>query len=330
MDKLLDKDITIKILAVFLAIILWARVQVEVGSQDRIVRFEGLPVTVRNVPDDVAVVSLVPPKVNITVRGQPGLMDQVNRDSFEASVNLAGAEAGQAEFFVGVTVPRGVQLVRIDPDVVAVHLAPIQEKEIPVEIQVEGKPQQGFIAGQPVVNPPTVRARGASPLINQVAKARGTVDLQGAERAVVLNLALSPVDSQGTVLEGVALIPNQVKVSLSIEAVPASIELPVEVAVAGNPGNGLVLGKASSDPSSVRVIGPDYLLRGLSSVRTKAVDVAGATGDVETRIGLDLPPELRAEPETVLVTVKLVRSRGQGRAEGGSWWVFSAPTEYGE
>src|SRR5579875_1491687 len=70
-DRLLENDLVVKIVSVLLAIALWFQVVVGQGASSRDVQrvIPGVAVSWRNLPPDLAVVSVDPKTVTVTVRG---------------------------------------------------------------------------------------------------------------------------------------------------------------------------------------------------------------------------------------------------------------------
>jgi YbbR domain-containing protein len=89
------------------------------------------------------------------------------------------------------------------------------------------------------------------------------------------------------------LTPEQVRAPFGVQVVQvtpptialvfersASKQVPVVPAVEGNPAPGFVVGKATADPTTVEVVGPETAIERVTEALTEPVSVAGATGDV--------------------------------------------------
>lgn len=309
MDRLLEKDITLKLLAVFLALVLWFQVQVEEGNPDRVMTFQGLKVGLRNVGSEMTVTSMDPVDVTITVRGESRVVDQLTRESFEATINLEGVNAGPADFFVGITVPRGVELMKVSPETVSAVVEPVQERQVPLEVRVRGTPATDFEVAGTEAEPTRVTVRGAASLVERVTGGSAPISVAGAATDQMHQVRVVPVDREGDPVEGVTFSPDSARVVATIRRIPATAEVPVEVTISGTPAAGFGVGTAASQPARVTLKGPEGVLASLNSVATLPVNVAGAEETVKAGVRLELPPEVIAEPAVVEVTVDIVPVR---------------------
>jgi YbbR domain-containing protein len=88
----------------------------------------------------------------------------------------------------------------------------------------------------------------------------------------------------------------------------ASRQVPVAPAVEGRPAPGYVIGKVSSDPETVEVVGPESAVKRVSEAMTEPVSVAGARDPVHESVTVGfLDPALRLKaPRAASVVVDVV------------------------
>lgn len=86
----------------------------------------------------------------------------------------------------------------------------------------------------------------------------------------------------------------------------ATVELPVAPRMGGAvPADRALVRMPTPSPRTVHVTGPRSVLAALDSVRTLPVTVEGIRGDFEREAGLDLPPNVVADPARVRLRVEL-------------------------
>ncbi len=80
----------------------------------------------------------------------------------------------------------------------------------------------------------------------------------------------------------------------------------VEPSIYGSPPPGWKIVSIKVDPRKVHVTGPKSIVSKLRKVRTKAVDISGATADVRKKVPLNLPALVTADQKEVEVYVRIV------------------------
>jgi YbbR domain-containing protein len=307
-DRLLNNDLAVKIIAVLVAIVLWFQVtgQGLGGQVQRVVR--GVSVSWRNVPSDLAVASVYPESVSVTVLGSRNVIDALTGSDFGAVANLSNAQPGRQSFYVDITVPRGVSFVGVDPNNVTVVLEQIIEREENLSVVVHGTPAASYRAGAPAAAPPQVIARGTVAALARVATVRAVVDVSGATADVRAQAVPVALDARGQAVKGVQILPQKVDVTVPVTRVLPTATLPVSVAVVGRPAAGYRVAGSTASPATVSVAAPRGVLDSLHRISTQPVDVSGARSDVSALAPLVLPDGvMSAAPAVVRVQIHVRR-----------------------
>jgi len=305
-DRWLEKDLTLKILAVVLAIVLWLRVG---SGQNPVVSvtLSGVSVQAVGLSGDLAVAEIKPPKVDVTVRAPRDLLDRLGPDALAVEVDLSGAGAGQFSLPITARAPRGVQVVEISPTYARVSVDYLAERRVPVQVQVVGVVGEDYRVESPLPSPPEVLARGPRGQVTRVRYAVGEVDVTGATADFSRTVNLRAVDGQGKEVPGVTLSPAVVDVRFTLVKLPPAKEVAVQATLEGRLPAGYRLGEVVVSPSRVRVRGPQERLDALESVSTRPIPLGGLTGDTEREVAVALPPGIvLADPPTVLVYLRVV------------------------
>ena len=180
------------------------------------------------------------------------------------------------------------------------------ERGVRVSLELQQFPPGLEIQGEP---PSTVdvRVRGASGTLGRVSPGDivAVLDLRAARAGRRL----------------FHLTPEQVRVPFGVEVVQvtpptvallfehsATRQVPVVPAVDGKPAAGFIVGKASADPATVEVIGPESAIERVTEALTEPVSVAGARGRVRETVTLGLlDPALRLKTiRAAMVTVQVL------------------------
>src|SRR5438270_6306526 len=157
--------------ALVLAIVLYFVAVNETNPETTVRPSFTVPVQVVNVPS-----GLVPadtsPQVGLRVRALPTVLARVRADSFTAQVDATTARAGSNDLPVNVrsTDPE-VRGVDAEPTVVTINLEEIQERVLPVRVNVTGQVPQGYTQGEARADPDRVTVAGAASLVGRASEA---------------------------------------------------------------------------------------------------------------------------------------------------------------
>lgn len=282
MRSLFFDDRMVWAVSIILAIVLW--VQVSAGAQREVQRtYPDIPVQWRDVPEGLAVLDISPPRVEVTVRGERDLMQQVSREDFTATVNLVEVEPGMVDVFVSISVPRGIQLAQVAPQTVTVSVEESTEAVHPVRVDMVGTPDSAMAS--PTVTPSQVIVSGPASRVEDVAEVVSGVDVSGLQEGLTEQVVCRPLDEDGDEVRGVLVIPRQVEISIMREAAQLEREIPVRPITAGTPPGDLALLSIEMAPPSVNVSGPGSVVEELDHLNTTVLDLTeilrGAEDEME-------------------------------------------------
>ena len=186
---------------------------------------------------------------------------------------------------------------------------PIAERGLRVPLVFENFPDAVEIVGNP---PETVevRLRGASGTLRrlQFGEVMAIIDLRDertGNRMFDMNVGRVQVPRGVQVTQ---VTPSSV--SLILEELGPPRSTPVMPRVEGTPAPGFVVGRVSTDPAMVEVVGPRSRLGRLTGAVTELIDVTGATTTIERTVTIGVSdPYLRlSTPRQAQVTVEITQA----------------------
>lgn len=311
MDKILERDLSLKILSVFLAVILWFQV-VSQQNPERQVTIKNVPVSYVKADASMVIMDKKPDVIDVQVKGYKRFVDTVTAADIKATVDLSGASAGKDLYPIEVTIAKEkVQFVEASPAQATVRFESLVTKDVPVEV-VASNLDPDFASSQATVKPSVISVSGPASVVQRVAKMVAEVDLRGATATVQQQVQVRPVDVDGNEVKNVSFTKAPVDVSVPILKLPPAKSVQVKVpSLAGIPAKGFRVGTVTVDPSTVTIRGLPALIEDITSVTTQAVDVGGAAGNVIKEVAIVAPQGVEiVEPRSVQVTVTVVPEVG--------------------
>jgi YbbR domain-containing protein len=296
------------LLGLLLSLTLWTYVSFSTNPNS--VRTFPLPVQVANRPDDLLIVnsqSGLPEdfsaEAQVTLSGPKQDLDRLRPQDLATAIDLADLGPGPHEVKVEVTKkPTWARTGPIDPATFVVSLARAATSTVPIRPTKQGQPPVAFSAGEITVGARESVVRGPEDQVRDVVAAEAQVDLQGQTREISRTVTLKPVDSSGTVVEGVRLSPDSVSVQVPITTQVAVQSVSIVPDLEGQPAPGYAIGSINWDPKIIEVLSTNPIT---GPIQTEEIDIGGLTTSITRTVGLERLPNVITRPTQVPVTVRV-------------------------
>jgi YbbR domain-containing protein len=315
MDKWLRNPKVVWVISLTLGILLWGVVHLDeqqskpvpistnTSTSDEI---ENVSIeTVGLNESKYVLLSVEPSNVRIRVRGSSSAIKKINSES-KVQLDLSTVKSGdQAVKLSLVGFPSGLS-VEIIPGSVIVRIEEKLKKEMVVETVLKGNPQEGYVAGTPIIQPNRVFVTIPESKMETVQAIRGEINITNAATTVSKQIKLAAYDKNG------------VKVDVEIEPSVVNIEVPItepskkvtlQVQLTGTTADGFSLVKTEQNPHEITVYGKQQLLDKLEFYDGLQIDLSELKAD--QTITLDIPLRAgvsRVEPNKVEVKLTIVPS----------------------
>ncbi len=237
----------------------------------------------------------IPPQVEVSLRAPQSVWNKLisGDPSIRAIVDLTGLGVGthpvNVQVQIGIT---PVLIISVTPQTFELSMEKQVTRSLAIDLTLSGTPAIGFLAGPAELTPANVVISGAESLVSKVDHIYATLDLTNARQNITSTIPLQVEDVNGTVISGVAVLPDSVQVSLPIIQQGGYRELAVKVMTVGNPASGYSLTSVAAFPPIVTVYSAnsDIIDSMPGYVETTSLDLGGAKSDIEKQLGIVLPP----------------------------------------
>lgn len=167
MLRQMSENWTLKLLSLVFALVLWFFVM---GERRQEIGFS-VPLKLENIPQDLMLANEVPNLVDVRVSGPRTLLMNLSPQDISISVDLKDLPPGLTSFKrldEKLNIPSALRVTRVSPSFVDIKLERIKEKSVPVVVQLEGAPGDGFRLAEVTPNPPKVTIVGAEGEVKDV------------------------------------------------------------------------------------------------------------------------------------------------------------------
>lgn len=280
--------------AFLLAVAVWLAA-VNAADPDQVQVYPS-PIKVEVVGQNPALVvnGSLPATVLLTLRAPQSVWTQLNAQpgNIRAVLDLSGLGAGQHKLDFQIQVnARPVRIVATNPPSVAVTLEPLITKTLPLESSLKGQPAIGFQAGNLTLDPRQVVLAGPQSLVSRVTHVRVVVNLGGIREGIDQSIPVEALDANGAAVNNLTIQPEAAHAVLPIIRQGGFRDMAVKVIVRGQVATGYRLDSISVSPPVVTVYSsnPDLVTALPGVVETQALDLQGASDNLNLRLGLNLP-----------------------------------------
>ncbi|MFI3115015.1 MAG: hypothetical protein R3Y12_02605 [Clostridia bacterium] len=271
-------DLLNKILALALAIILWAVVVniknpiITVSYQDILVNYISLDM----VDDDyeLVIISDEYPLADIKIRGIRTEIAQVNEANIEITCDLAHIkEPGVYEVLYNVKLPfSDMEVINKSPDYLTVEIDYIQTRTIPVEVELLGLPALNY-SYQTVIAEPDIVISGPSTEVSRISNAYISIDVDGkfSDIEELAEVYLIDYEENIVVSENIKQSDYMLSVEMPVYktlSVPIDVDLVFGDVVSEKAINGYTI-----SPTRVYIIGRPMYISEITSINLGELEI---------------------------------------------------------
>lgn len=290
-DKLLNKDMTIRILSIMLAILLWVYVITEQNPE--ITKDITIPVRLINTAfleksNMVLVNDVNNFKLILKVKGKNNVLDKLNETNVDAVADLEGHRLS-GENYVKINIngiPQGVNIQWKSAESLKVILEQKISVQKSVQANIMGNPSQGLAAMTPMIAPNDVVITGAESQINKIKGVRVDVDIANVNAEVKKILPVRVLDENGKDIQNIIVEPSNVEVSIPIENIK---RVSLQADISGQPAAGYMVNNISVQPGELLITGKKQALEGINILKTEKIDITDGTEDISKEVKLVMP-----------------------------------------
>lgn len=309
MSNLLKKNLSIKIVCLVAAALLWIYIA---ASQNTVAKYPGsIQIKAINVPGNLVAIYDIK-TVNIKIMADPSTWSKLSTDSFSAYIDLSGHTEGTYEFNVNVvsSLP-GVQIIEKNPNKIIVSLEPVISKEVGINKTTEGAAAEGLVAGNIVLDPEKVVIKGPKSVINGISEVYAIIRLNGESEDFTKNISLVALDEQGEAINNVEIIPPNVSAAVAIVKASNNKTVGVKVKTTGMPKAGYYVANISVAPNTIDITGQASTLTDIAYIETAPIDLTNQDVNIDQDVALNLKTGIalqRGSPSKVHVKITLSKN----------------------
>ncbi len=165
------KNLGLKLLALILACLVWFIVSAP--RRERIgERIFNAPLSLVSVPSSLVITTEIPSSVAVRVRGPASNLRALAAASLDVPVDLSWVQqAGEIQITIRpqlINIPEELEVVSIEPNKFRFTVERVRQTTVPIRPFLVGTPPEGYVVGDPTVNPPVALVSGPASQIRKL------------------------------------------------------------------------------------------------------------------------------------------------------------------
>lgn len=301
------------ILALIVAIVLWAYVLGEVNPEST-VTVRDVPITFTNQDvleaSGLTLLSSNHDSVNISISGQRTAITKVKQSDFSVTADVEALSLGENTVRLNITGPDDVKIENVSIEKISVIIDQRVTEEKEVSVQVNGEVDSEKEPHIVEVSKESVNVTGAKTLVDKVAGVNAILDVGDVEGNLkTLEAELVPVDSQGIRVENVSLDSKKVSVTaVMLNKKTVHLEVPVINEDYGD------VERSVSLPKTIVIKGTEEDLKDISSITCRTLDLSDVNESTTIAVEPILPEGIQISDESAGLSVR-VTVKSMSKAE---------------
>lgn len=272
MDKMIDSPWVLRIIAFFLASLLFFYVRTELSATNKTPPLNEHVEVIRDVPvevfydDENLIVTGLPKTVNVTIKGPLQIVVEAKATKdFSVFVDLNQLLMGEHQVKLQYENISEKLQVTLDPSTVDVNIEERITREFRVDPEMNPRLiDEGYVLKGMAAEPATVFVTGAKSTIDSISYVKATVKgEQGSKQPFSQEAAVKVLDRDLNKLD-LTMEPENVKVKVDIAEY--SKELPLNIQQIGTAPEGITINALTNDVKTVKIFGKKSIIDVLSEI----------------------------------------------------------------
>lgn len=308
MNRFLDRNVTLKIISLIVAVILWGMTP---SNRDpvRDVSFRDISVKLENEQklseNGLMISSDIPINYDFEMRTKNSIVKTIDKSKVYAVVDLSEInKTGEQNINIKLEgLPTNIE-IKNAPDI-NITIERIVSKSIPVLPKVKDKDALELGKRYYEINPRYIEVKGPESLIGTVAYAQLAVSVGSQNRILEHSLAVQILNDEDEILDNSLIKINPEYCIITIYPNRAFDINPI---IVGEPADGYLIMSQDIKPDKILISGNPELLSMVETIDTDILDIEGAKTNIDTEVDIKHIEGARispGQPNSVQIIIRI-------------------------
>jgi len=302
-SDLLSKSITIKIVSLLFAIVLWFVVNpvktVHLSIPLNIINESELKdknISIKN--------NDFPHSIDVEIIGRKEILNDITSESFEAFLDFSKIKSAE-DNSISIDGPNyigkesGIFISSINSKAVNVQLERIVQKTLKVDLVTTGNLQKGFKVLSMASSPNSVSLEGTESMMNSIGSVKAILNLNTINKDSLVKISCRVYDINGKEI-------SELNKNLSVDVtIKVAKEVQLNLILIGKSAPGYVFVSGIISPNKVLITGPRNTLKGITELNTLPFNISNIKRNMVETTKIQIPEGVSLVNQTSDVTISV-------------------------
>ena len=225
--------------------------------------------------------------IRVTVRASRSVFSAFTEKNIVATADLSKITADNLVPIEITTTKTDdkIESIKSDKEYVHVNVEDVKKTQIPISVNVQNLPAEGYILGGTTTVQNAVIVSGPESIVAKISYAAVEINVDGATSDVNISLPIHLYDADGNDVDDTKLTKSVTEVSTTASVLQTK-EVALKYDIIGTPADGyMTTGEITSTPQTVIIAGKPNLIKAVSRIDIPdAVNVTGFDSNVEVLV----------------------------------------------
>lgn len=306
MNDLFKKDLKIKVLSIFVALILWLYVYNTEDNPYNTRTFTNISLKIVNedslADKGIRIKNDYKKSIDITVRGRKDSLDKLRDSDFDATLDFSTIKSAndKAIIIIGPFCSmEGIEIKGANPNKIDLELTKIKDNTFPITINQNITLKQNYKIIKVTPGNDTVTLSNEEFLINSVGSVTASLDLKDLDRDVTKRVSCKVLNKDG---KEIPALEKDLSVDITVEVAK---EVPITLVANGKPDSNFVEVSRSVSPDKALITGSPDKLAAINELQTEPLDISNTKQNISTTAAIKLPAGVKLADTPKEVTVNI-------------------------
>ena len=294
MKKLVTDNLLLRVLSLIVGIIIWG---VVVNVSDPIIEstYSGVQVEIINsesasFQNKTYQVLDGSDTITVTISAKRSINDLLTKENIRAIADLADLNADKGTIRIHLETNKyndKIESIRAKSnDSVYLEIEDMMKKQFSITAAVSGEPEEGYVAGDVILDQNVVSVQGPESLVSSIDKAVVEASIAGMSNSISTTSPIKFYDADGNVIDSSRFICNVTSISLKVDILSQK-EVGFKFNTTGTPQEGYVIsGDITSDVETIMIAGKNPIIGAISTINLpgNTIDIEGKNETFTTTI----------------------------------------------
>jgi YbbR domain-containing protein len=295
------------VLALLLALSVWIVASLDQNPPEEADLPDAIPIDITGLAPNLVITNDYSKTTNVRLRAQQETWRSLSAEDVVVTADLTDLGPGTHQVELQFEISEQAIKVSANPSHIRIDLEERYEREMPIQLNLNGEPAIGYIVGQTVLDPSLVTVQGPRSRVQLISEIRATANIEGSRSSFRNALQLIALDSDGNRVDDVTITPLSVEVTVPITQEAGYRDISVLVSTIGRPAPGYYVTSILSTPQRITVQGDPSVIESMQPyAETETIDLTNLTDDLIREVPLNLPPGVTPiDSQTVEVLISI-------------------------